>query len=252
MVHSHRKFTDWQGDFAMNRYDIPELKRMSPIDEIIASDGFRLIFSENDGMLQVEGVEDLMVNIKRQTFSWPSMNTSGDVITWLESRHGWTFKQAVNFLAARSAMTDQEKKRLSILIGPAAEGSESSVEMEKIARPGTVSLTKGQTEAMRLAYDIPTAGGFDMLLDMNLREILELKGSIPNSFLRITGSSEAFEFCSFCFVDFNGWVDEIFLAVEFDENYRFVSSSGAYCSNCVAKFKRWEQALENLANHCRL
>jgi len=85
------------------KIDLETIKQANPIEAVITETA-KVTLAGRRAYLKATEHSSLVVDVDKQAYWWNSKGHQGDVISWLENVHGYTFKQAVEWLAARAGM----------------------------------------------------------------------------------------------------------------------------------------------------
>lgn len=231
--------------------DLAKLKRENRIEELIEEMGYMLERREGKEVWVCQQDPDLVVDARRQIYTWSSKGERGDVIDWVTRRLDWPMAKAISYLTNRLEMAVDDRPHWPS-VGEKSE--RKSVERRGKGQVRDRSdLPEGLVRDERLAMvrwlgkDFP--GGIDQLFACKPVQLVEKTRWVPRLFLPMHGYiHEASEYCVFCMQDIPRYSSGgAFLSIRLGENYEILmEDSGVYCRRCVNSFERWLKAVDLL------
>jgi hypothetical protein len=240
-----------------------DLKAKNRLEDLIDESGYALDRKPGQRYWHSTKDDELVVDIEKQRYYWPTMNENGDVVAWLRARLNWDAGMAVRYLKNRPKMANPPRLPVPEVESLKKAEPKSPVKAEPIVfHLETVSGVPDDErvrDAMRLAWDYP--GGFLPLLKYDLYELLEKTSWLPTQLLSVVGFFD-YDICAFCEQAFgDDWQDagRVFLSISLGNNYEIRPSSlasnassgsgnsGLYCADCVGSIKKWLRAIDLLA-----
>lgn len=231
--------------------DLAKLKQLNRIEELVEEQGYRLEKRSGERIWKCVQDPDLVVNVEKQVYRWPSKGEKGDIFEWIIRRLEWPMSKTITYLTNRPNMAAEDRPHWPVVAGN-PDGSEKRTKgsghiVEKAPVPE--GLVNDERLAMVRWLGKDYEGGIDRLFRLSLSRLLEVKVSIPRLFLPMYGYiHDASEFCIFCYQDLPAYSSGgAFVSIQVGNDYEILKGSGVYCRKCVNTFERWLKAIDLLA-----